>query len=489
LLPEHDLEEESTVKTRLQVLSEDERHQVHERTLGVLARTGLRVDTSQGRQFLKGAGAEVNENTNVVRFPRALVEESLRLAPEKFTLGARRAGWDLPMNSGDCTLLMDGEAMFVLDSETGERRTATSADWLKATHLIDALDEVGVYWSMVEVDDRGDSAADFVRYLRGVFRSFSKHVQDATSSPEQAPWLLEVLQTIFGDREEIRRTHPYSYLVCPQSPLIIEGPHTDAYLALLGWDIPLAVMPMPLMGATAPGSLIATTVIGNCETLGMLCLLQAAAPGTPFIYAPVLAAIDPRSGRYSAGAIEGSLMGAACTEMARYYGLPAEASGIGTDHHVPSIQAGYERALTGMLPALSWPDILVGPGLLGGSMILCLEQLLIDVEVFRMFKRARRGIAVDDDKWLEDIIDQVGPGGNFLAEMSTVKGIRSGEWYVSKLGVHEAFEGWDAAGRPELLDEARDKVNAILASHQPLPLDEEVERELDRIQKRAEAEA
>ena len=76
----------------------------------------------------------------------------------------------------------------------------------------------------------------------------------------------------------------------------------------------------------APGSLLATTVIGNCETLGMLCLLQAAAPGTPFIYAPVLAAIDPRSGRYGAGAIEGSLLGAACTEMARYYGLPAEAS-------------------------------------------------------------------------------------------------------------------------------------------------------------------
>jgi trimethylamine--corrinoid protein Co-methyltransferase len=229
--------------------------------------------------------------------------------------------------------------------------------------------------------------------------------------------------------------------------------------------------------------------MGNCETLGMLCLLQAAAPGTPFVYAPVLAVMDPRSGKYGAGAIEGTLLGAACTEMARYYGLPAEASGMGTDHHVPSIQAGYERALTGMLPALSWPDILVGPGLLGGSMILSLEQLLIDVEVFRMLKRARQGIDVDDDRWLEDVIDRVGPGGNFLAEKSTVKGIRGGEWYVSKLGVHDSFEGWAAAGRPGLLGEAREKVNMILSSHKPLPLDEKVERELERIQKRAEAEA
>ena len=44
-----------------------------------------------------------------------------------------------------------------------------------------------------------------------------------------------------------------------------------------------------------------------------------------------------------------------------------------------------------MLPLLSWPDILVGPGLLGGSMILNLEQLLIDVEMFRMCKRAHTG--------------------------------------------------------------------------------------------------
>ena len=482
------------MRTLLQVLSEDERAQVHERTLNILAKTGLRVDTAQGRQILKDAGAEVDENTEamssaIVRFPRALVEESLRLAPKEFTLGARRPGWDLHMNSGDCTLLIDGEAIFALDRETGERRPGIIQDWLEATRLIDALDEVGVYWAMIEASDRGDTMADYVRYLRGVFRNFSKHVQDSTTSPEQAPWLLEVLQVVFGDKETIRRQHPLSFLLCPQSPLVIEGPYTDAYLALLDWDIPVAVMPMPLMGATAPGSLISTTVLGNCEVLAMLCLVQTGAPGTPFIYAPALATMDPRSGRYSAGAVENGLLSVASVEMARYYGLPVEASGGGTDHYVPGIQPGYERALSSLLPVLSWPDILVGPGLLGGSMVLCLEQLLMDVEVFRMCKRARQGIASDEDKWLEDVINRIGPGGNFLGERSTVRGIRGGEWYVSQLGWHDTFEAWEAAGKPTLLEEARQKVERILATHQPLPLNEDVERELDRIQKRAQSAA
>ncbi|MGD8464785.1 MAG: trimethylamine methyltransferase family protein [Anaerolineae bacterium] len=469
----------------VQVLTADERAQVHERTLHILSRTGVRVDSSLGREHLLAAGAEVDALSHIVRFPRALVEESLRLAPKRFVLGARRPDWDLSMNTGDCTLLIDGEARFVLDRGTDRRRLGTLQDWLEATRLIDALDEIGVYWRMVDASDSGDSMADFVSLLCTLFRNFSKHVQEPISRPEQAPWLLEVLQVVFGDRETIRRRHPLSFLLCPQSPLIIEGPHTDAYLALAGWDIPVAIMPMPLRGATAPASLISTVLVANCEVLAALCLLQAAAPGTPVIYAPCIATMDPRSGRYSGGAIAGGLGGVATTEMARYYDLPAESSGIGTDQWVPGIQAGYERALNGLLTTLACPDILVGPGLLGGSMILSLGQLLIDVEMYRMSRRARDGIATRDELWLEDVIRSAGPGGHFLVEPSTIDLIRSEGWYISTFGVHDSFEKWEAAGRPRLLESARQRVDEILAAHQPLSFDPDTERELERIQHRA----
>jgi len=475
------------MRTRLQVLSEEERHKVHERTLRVLAKSGVRVDTAHGRQILRDAGAEVDENTRIVRFPRALVEESLRVTSKRFTLGARRPGWSLEMNGGDCTLLVDGEAVFALDSETGQRRAGTTQDFVNGTRLIDALDEVGLWWAMVEAGDRDDTLADGIAYQRSVHRNFSKHVQDAPGSPETAKWFLEIVQVLFGDQETVRRTHPVSFLLCPQSPLMIDGEHTDAYLATVGYDIPVAVMPMPLMGGTAPASLVSTTVIGNCEVLAMLCLVQGAAPGTPFIYAPVLAVMDPRSGRLSSGAIEGALMGAASTEMARYYDLPVEASGGGTDHHVPSIQAGYERAMGTLLPVLSWPDILVGPGCLGGSMVFSPEQLIIDVEVYRMSRQAYRGIVTSDDNWLDDLLEDIQPGDHFIDQISTVRAIRGGEWHVAALGVHDAYEVWEDAGRPTLLDEARVKVKEILATHHPLPLDDEVEREFDRMQKRAEA--
>lgn len=103
-----------------------------------------------------------------------------------------------------------------------------------------------------------------------------------------------------------------------------------------------------------------------------------------------------------------------------------------------------------------------------------------------MSKRIHQGIAADADSWLEDVISAVEPGGNYLGERSTARRAHEGEWYISQLGVHDTFEGWDAAGRPTLVEEARDMVNQMLATHEPLPLDEDVERELQRIHTRAQ---
>jgi trimethylamine--corrinoid protein Co-methyltransferase len=473
------------VEILLRVLSEEEKTQVHERTLKILAETGVKVNTTKGRQYLKDAGAEVGENSKIVKFPSAMVEESLRLAPKDFSLGARRPGWDLPMNAGECTLIADGEGVLVIDRKTGEHRPSTFKDWWESTRLIDALDEIGVYWDMVERSDAEESISNAVKNWRHIFSNFSKHVQDSSPNDEFSPWLLEIIQAIFGDKETIRRNHPFSFLVCPKSPLEIEKQRTDAYLELLGWDIPLAVMPMPLMGGTGPGNMISMTILGNCEVLAMLCLIQAADPGTPFIYAPALAVMNPRTGAYNAGAIENGLISSAAIEMARYYGLPVEGTGGGTDTYAPGIQASYERALNSMIPMLSWPDLIVGSGLLGGSMILSLEQLVIDAEVFRMSKQAHRGILTNDEMWLDDVIQRVGPGGHFLGEKSTVTNMRIGEWLIPRLGVHDSQESWEMTGKKNILEEAREKVENLLSTHEPLPLSDEVEKELDKIQKRA----
>ncbi len=476
------------MSTLLRVLADGDWATIHEQTLAVLARTGMRVDSGRARRILAAAGASVDDGAARVRFPRALVEASLSAAPRQLSLGGRRPGFALPMNAGECTLMPDGESTAVFDTATGIRRQSTREDWEAATALIDTIDEVGVYWRVVTAGLEGSGPGPAVAHWIATLRRFSKHVQDVAASEAEARWLLEVLGTVFGGRAVVRRDHPFSLLFCPVSPLGMEAEFTDAILETAGWDIPVAVMPMPMMGSSAPTGLRSTIVLGNAEVLGTLCLVQASAPGTPFIYAPALAVMDPRSGRWGGGAVEHALLGAATTEMARGYGLPVTASNGGTDHWVPGIQAAYERTLNWSLPVLSWPDILVGPGSLGGASTLCLEQLVIDVEVYRACRRLHEGIGGgrgEDD--VVAAIEEVGPMGDFLSRTATRDAARGGEWMIPRLGSHDTFERWDAAGRPDIVDEARETVAAALAGHVPLPMDEAVVVELGRIEARARA--
>jgi trimethylamine--corrinoid protein Co-methyltransferase len=475
------------VTTVVEVLPLARRAEVHERALAVLARTGLCVQSAGAREILGAAGAAVDEGNLRVRLPRAVVEAALAAAPRTFTLGGRRPGWELPLNGSGCSLVADGEALQVCDAATGIRRPATEADWERSTDLLDAIEEVGVYWRMVNFDGGDPPPGAAVRSWVGAFTRFSRHVQDSAADSDEAAWLLEVLDIIFGGREEVRRRRPFSFLLCPLTPLVLEGPYTDAWLATAGWGLPVAAMPMPMMGLSAPVGLLATTVLGTAEALATLCLVEAAAPGTPFIFAPALSVMDPRSGRFAGGAVEHALLGAAVTEMSRFYGLPAQASVGGTDAHLPGAQAGAERAVGWLVPTLAWPDLLVGPGLLGGSTVLSPEQLILDVELFRRCRRLRRGIDGAFEEAVENVLDEVGPGGDFLARAATRRATRGGEWYVDRLGVRDSWERWDAGGRLDLVDDARRAVDETLAGHRPLPLDEAAARELRHLVDRAAA--
>ncbi len=476
------------MKSLLQVLSADERHRIHAETLDILETTGVRVETDLGRQILKDTGALVDDNTKIVKFPKTMVESSLKQVTKDFTLTSRRSGHDLVMNSGNTTLCLDGGGTQVLDYETGKRRLAVYSDWKNFTRLADALDEIGLYWCLVHPNDRGDTTGDVADYWRRVFSNFSKHVQDGVDKAEDAPWYLEIIQTVFGSKDDIRKNHPVSWLLCPQSPLAMDKTFTDAYLAAKGFNIPVAIMPMPLMGASSPGSMISTIIQGNCEILAMICLLQANEPGVPIIYAPALAVMNPRTVAPAYASMEFAIMDCASVEMSRYYGLPVEASPGGSDAHVVNLQESYESAAMSIPMYLSNPDIVVGPGLLDGSMVGSLEKLFLDVEIFRLGKHARRGVNTNEEMWLTDVIKKIGPGGTFLYEESTVKAVRSDDWYISDLGSHESYDNWKEKGEKDVLEEAHEKVNQILKTHEPLPLGDDVEKELEKICKRAATE-
>jgi len=136
---------------------------------------------------------------------------------------------------------------------------------------------------------------------------------------------------------------------------------------------------------------------------------------------------------------------------------------------------------------LSDPDVLVGPGLLGGATILCLEQIIIDIEMIRLARQARTGTPVRDDLWLDELLERIGPGGSFLGERSTRQNVRSGEWRPSDLGVQGSWDTWRAAGSPTTVAAARERVEQLLTEQVSLPFSDDQAAALADLQRRADA--
>jgi trimethylamine:corrinoid methyltransferase-like protein len=56
---------------------------------------------------------------------------------------------------------------------------------------------------------------------------------------------------------------------------------------------------------------------------------------------------------------------------------------------------------------------------------------------------------------------------------------------MTDYNARNSYETWSASGKPSMMDELKPKVHEILTSHIPLPLDEDIEHELDKIEQRA----
>jgi len=201
------------------------------------------------------------------------------------------------------------------------------------------------------------------------------------------------------------------------------------------------------------------------DSLMGIMLTQIVNPGTPVIFGSVATSTDLRDLKYLAGSVEMGLLNAAGAQMAQFYQLPFYATGGMTDSKVLDAQSGYESALTSLLCALAGANFIHdAAGLMEFALTVCYEKFVIDNEILGMVMRAVEGIRVDDDTLAFDLIEQVGPGGNFVTAKHTRHFMRS-EHYQPSLSDRNSREEWEAKGRKTTWEKAAETVHRLTANH------------------------
>jgi trimethylamine---corrinoid protein Co-methyltransferase len=461
------------------VLDDDAVAAIHAATLRVLERTGVEVGSASIRAAMTREGAVVDDSSGRVRFPAGLVETAVARAPHGYVLAARDPANDLPLDGRRGWLSVDGSAASILDPVTGDKRAGTAADLEVVTRLGDALPEIGFLWQGIEAGDAPVGVRP-LHELRIQLSLSTKHVQLMTGvTPRIAEGAVEMASAVAGGMDALRARPILSSFQVSMSPLVFDGDALETAVVYARAGVPSGFVVMSIACATAPATVAGVLVQTNAELLAAIAILETLVPGAPTFYGACPTVMDLRTAGVACGGPEDALFQIALSQLGHRYGLPTSIGTFAPGAKSSDWQAGLENGLSGMASLLGGADMLSGAGLLDAAAVFSLEQLVLDAETFGLIAHLAEPIGVTEDDLAAEVIEAVGPHGDYLSEDHTLANMR-GLW-SPRLFERRTWDEWSATGRPGPRERARERVRALLEGHVVTPLPGTAVEELDRI--------
>jgi trimethylamine--corrinoid protein Co-methyltransferase len=464
----------------LQILSQSEIDAIRDASLIVLRDTGVMVHHDEVLRLLGEAGARIDEGHKIARLPEKLVMDSVAQAGKQYVLYGRDGNRVARFGHGDLVLMSSPGQYAWIDLQTGQRRPATIQDTRDAIRLGDGLENITIVGAMAQPESVSEKWRDVVLTAELV-KGTAKPTRCWVRNGETARHILEIYRTIAGGEAALRARPMVEAFLEPISPLQLPKDGLDIVREFARAGQPVSIGPMAMTAGTAPGTLAGTLAQENAEVLAGIVVTQLLAPGTPITYGGIPHVMDPRTGICSFGSPEQGLMAVAMVQIARSYGFPSYINVGLTDAKLPDAQAGAEKAATVLMGVLAGADMFGHCGICGTDHAGSLLWLAFDDELMSYVRRIARGFAVDDEHLATGVIHAVGPAGNFLAEDHTVRHFREAIWPASAIWTRQPYDLWLSDGAGSFADRLGRRVERILESHRPKPLDDAMTREIDRV--------
>jgi trimethylamine---corrinoid protein Co-methyltransferase len=464
-------------------LSPEQCQRLHQASLEVLQRTGLRIFEAEALELLAQAGATVSDD-NRVRIPARLVEQALSTVPRTVTLYDRH---------GRPAMVLDGhvtyfgptvETFYVIDHRDGVRRRALLQDVVEAVTLMDALPNIDYLMSQFNPGDIDGTIAD--RYVMEAMLNYTtKPIVFVNYDFQGCVDNIHMAEAVAGSPEALQARPFVAGYINVTSSLRFNEESVQKVLYLAEKALPCIFVPGTVGGLSAPITIPALLVHRHMGGLAGLVLSQLKRPGTPFIITGTVdGSLDMRNLTIPYG--EAEHRGAA-EALAHHLNLPQFSTAGVSDAHLVDEQAGIEAALTILAEVLSGGQAVHNVALLEEAMLGSLAQLVICDEIINWVRTFAAPIDISDESLALDLIDQVGPDGQFLDSDHTRRHYR--ERWSPKLFERGNYERWVARGSKTLGERAAERAEKILATHRPDPLQAIVAADVHNILQRAVAEA
>ena len=471
----------------MEVATADQVERLHQASLTILEEIGMDFLHAGARAILAEAGALVDPTSERVRFPRALVESKIGLAPETFTLHARNPENNLEIGGNAIAFCSVASAPNAADRDGG-RRPGSRVDYQNLLKLGQSLDAVHL-WGGYPVEPADIHAS--IRHLDALFDMLTlsdKAIHAYSLGTERNLDAIELVRIARGiDHATLEREPSVFTIINSSSPLRLDNPMLEGIIQMARRNQPVVLTPFTLAGAMAPVTIAGAVAQQNAEALAGLVFAQSVNPGSPFVYGGFTSNVDMKSGAPAFGTPEymkAALLGG---QMARRYKLPYRSSNACAANTIDA-QSAYESVFS------LWGSIMGGANLImhaagwmEGGLHASFEKMVIDADLLGMVTEFLKPLGFTDDDFALDAMREVGPGGHFFGCEHTQSRYRTA-FFSPMISDWRNYESWEEAGSPTAYDKANRLFKEKLASYEKPPMDPAILAEMEAFVARRKAE-
>jgi len=457
-------------------LSSQQSKMLHDASVEILERTGMRFYDDEAVKLLRKGGASVSDG-NRVRIPSWRVEWALRTAPKQIILYNQLSEPVIRLAGRKAYYGNSSDLPYIIDHRTSTRRKAVLQDAVEGIRVLESLPDIDFVMSFVLPDDVQVDQAELYQ-ARIMLENTTKPIVYVTTNLPRAQKVVEMCEVVAGGADALR---DYPFAACYiniAAPLKHNKESVQKLMWLAEKGLPAIYLPPTVTrGITTPITIAGFIAANNASQLAGLVLSQLKREGAPFIRCSFGGGtFDMRTmvGQHAAPEARGFN-----ADLAHWYGLPGFGIGGMSGAKTVDEQAALEAALTLLLASLSGEQLIHDVGYLNNGSTASLEQLVICHEIIGWIKRFLPGLEINEDTLALDVIHQVGPDGNFLEMEHTALHCRD-DWYPELLD-RQSYDDWTNEGSPTLRSRAKQKVDDILASYTPRPIPPKIERAWEQI--------